>query len=125
MGDLILADGFWDPVPFSWPVMGILLAGIAVLTVGFLIWLMLQPDEPDMSSSAEIKRATRRDREAAAQIMTSLSSEAGRSPHDQAAAPEAALPRRARRASAPSGPAGSPSAPGTSPASRTGQEPRA
>ena len=40
---------FWNPdLPGSfWSVFGILLAGTAVLTIAFVVWMVIQPDEPE------------------------------------------------------------------------------
>ena len=43
---LFEGDPFWDPVSFSWPLMLILLALCLLLTIVFLVWMALQPEEP-------------------------------------------------------------------------------
>lgn len=42
---------FWDPVPFSWPLMLLMLAACLLLTIGFLVWTALQSDAPDPRGS--------------------------------------------------------------------------
>lgn len=82
----IVADGaatfagssFWDPVPFSWPVMLILSAICLLLTIAFVVWTVLQPEKPAHDTTALIDKATREDREAAATIRRRLDADAGR-----------------------------------------------
>lgn len=71
-------DPVWDPVGFSWPVLGILLAITAVLTIGFLVWTALQPEEPDHDTTALVDKATREDREQAAAVRLHLDADTGR-----------------------------------------------
>lgn len=71
-------DSFWDPVAFSWPMLGILLALTAALTIGFLAWAVLQPGEPDHDTRELVDRATRRDRGQADDVRHRLDAEAGR-----------------------------------------------
>ncbi|WP_241237342.1 hypothetical protein [Brachybacterium saurashtrense] len=79
-------DGtFWDPVPFSWPVLLLLLAACLLLTVGVMVWTALQPEEPEVDSAALVDRSTRRDQDAARTIRRRLDADAGRA---DAAEPE-------------------------------------
>lgn len=71
-------SGFWDPVAFSWPLMGILLAITAVLTIAFVVWTVLQPEEPRHDTTPLVDRATRQDRSRAATIRRRLDADAGR-----------------------------------------------
>lgn len=71
-------SGFWDPVPFSWPLMGILLAVTAVLTIAFVVWTALQPEEPTIDTAPLVDRVTRRDRSRAATVRRRLDADAGR-----------------------------------------------
>lgn len=72
------SDPFWDPVAFSWPILGILLALTAVLTIGLLAWAVLQSEEPDHHTRELVDRATRRDRGRADDVRYRLDAEAGR-----------------------------------------------
>ena len=69
---------FWDPVAFSWPLMGFLLAITAMLTIGFVVWMVLQPEEPEHDTKDLVDRATRRDRESAHMIRRRLDADSGR-----------------------------------------------
>lgn len=69
---------FWDPVAFSWPVMAVLIIGTIVLTIGFAVWYVLQPEEPDFDTKKIVKKATDRDRREADLIAHRLDAEAGR-----------------------------------------------
>lgn len=71
-------SGFWDPVAFSWPLMGILLALTAVLTLAVVVWTVLQSDEPDVDTTPLVDRATTRDRARAATIRRRLDADVGR-----------------------------------------------
>lgn len=71
-------DAFWDPVPGSWLLMGILVAIVVVLTIVFLVWTAVQPDEPDHDTKELVDRAVRRDRERAASIRRRLDADSGR-----------------------------------------------
>ncbi|MFC7376115.1 hypothetical protein ACFQS2_02300 [Brachybacterium sp. GCM10030267] len=71
-------DPIWDPVAFSWPLIGILLAITVLLTIGFVVWTVLQPDEPDHDTSGLVDKATRRDREQARTIHRRLDADSGR-----------------------------------------------
>ena len=71
-------DAFWDPVPGSWMVMGILLAVLVVLTIVFLVWTAIQRDSPDHSTKDLVDRAVRRDRERATSIRRRLDADSGR-----------------------------------------------
>ena len=81
----LAGDPFWDPVPFSWSVLLILLAICLLLTIGFVVWTVLQPDDPDLDTTELIDKATRRDRESAATIRRRLDADTGRA---DAAEPE-------------------------------------
>ena len=73
-----VGDPFWDPVPFSWPLMLILLALCLLLTIVFLVWMALQPEEPEDDTTALVDKATRQDRDSAATIRRRLDAETGR-----------------------------------------------
>ena len=70
--------GFWDPVRFSWPLMGILLIGTVLLTIGFTVWMVLQPEEPEHDTTDLVKKATERDRAAARTVNRRQDADAGR-----------------------------------------------
>ncbi|WP_304502135.1 hypothetical protein [Brachybacterium sp. FME24] len=71
-------DPFWDPISFSWPLLGILLAITVLLTIGFVVWLVLQPEEPDHDTKDLVDKATRHDRERAQAIRRRLDADSGR-----------------------------------------------
>lgn len=71
-------DSFWDPVDFNWPLMGILLAITAVLTLGFVVWMVLQPEEPEHDTKDLVDEAVDRDRERARTIGRRLDADTGR-----------------------------------------------
>lgn len=75
----------WEPVAFSWPVLLILSGVCLLLTIGFVVWTVLQPDEPEHDTSALVDRATRQDRARAATIRRRLDADTGRA---DAAEPE-------------------------------------
>ncbi|ASK66041.1 hypothetical protein CFK39_09700 [Brachybacterium avium] len=81
----IAGDPFWDPVPFSWPVLLILAGLCLLLTIGFMVWTVLQPDEPEHDTTALVDKATRQDRRTAATIRRRLDADTGRA---DAAEPE-------------------------------------
>ena len=56
---LFEGDPFWDPVSFSWPLMLILLALCLLLTIVFLVWMALQPEEPEDDTTALVDKAGR------------------------------------------------------------------
>ncbi|MGY5765743.1 hypothetical protein ACXET9_11130 [Brachybacterium sp. DNPG3] len=72
------AGGFWDPVPFSWPLLGIMIAALLVLTVGFVLWTALQSDEPATAQEELVDRAVARDQEAARLARRRFEADAGR-----------------------------------------------
>lgn len=76
---------FWEPIAFSWPVLLILSGITLLLTIGFVVWTVLQPDEPEHDTSALVDKATRQDRETAATIRRRLDADTGRA---DAAEPE-------------------------------------
>ncbi|ATG50276.1 hypothetical protein CFK38_01120 [Brachybacterium vulturis] len=76
---------FWEPVAFSWPVLLILSGICLLLTIGFVVWTVLQPDEPEHDTAALVDKATRQDRETAATIRRRLDADTGRA---DAAEPE-------------------------------------
>ena len=83
MDEILLAapfegDSFWDPVAASWPLMALLGAIVLVLTIGFVVWLVLQPEEPDMDTEHLVDEAVRADRDEAALIRRRLDADAGR-----------------------------------------------
>ena len=89
---------FWDPVPFSWPLMLLMLAACLLLTIGFLVWTALQSDAPDPRGSHTggsdphssdagtpgsdpgrlLDRAVARDRARARTVQRRLDADAGR-----------------------------------------------
>lgn len=69
---------FWDPVAFSWPLLGILLGGTVVLTIAFLVWVVLQPEEPDLDTKPLVDKAVQRDLERAHIIARRLDADSGR-----------------------------------------------
>lgn len=71
-------DPIWDPVAWSWPLFGILLAFLAAATIGFIVWTVLQPDEPDHDTDELVDNAVRRDRERARTIERRLDADSGR-----------------------------------------------
>lgn len=71
-------DPFWDPVAFSWPLLGIFLAIALVLTIGFVVWLVLQPDEPDHDTTDLVDKATEHDRDRARTVGRRLDADSGR-----------------------------------------------
>jgi len=79
------SDPFWDPVAFSWPVLLIMLAVCLLLTIGFVVWTVLQPDEPDRDTTELVDKATRQDRTRADTIRRRLDADTGRA---DAAEPE-------------------------------------
>lgn len=68
----------WDPVSWSWPLLGILLAGTFLLTLVFVVWTILQPDEPEHDTDDLVDKATRSDRERARTIQRRLDADTGR-----------------------------------------------
>lgn len=70
--------GFLDPVGFSWTILLLLLLGTLVLTIGSTIWMLLQPDEPELDTTPLVDEAVRRDQEAAALLRRRLDADAGR-----------------------------------------------
>ncbi|WP_114853326.1 hypothetical protein [Brachybacterium sp. YJGR34] len=73
-------SAFWNPIPFSWPVALILLAVCALLTIAVVVWLVVQPDEPETGSRSRalVERATGRDRRRADTVRRRLEADAGR-----------------------------------------------
>jgi len=71
-------DSFWDPVPFSWPLMLIMLAVCLLLTIAFLVWTAVQSDKPDTDPGPLLDRATARDRKKARTVQRRLDADAGR-----------------------------------------------
>ena len=71
-------DPFWDPVPFSWPLLLILVAICLLLTLGFIVWLVVQPDEPENSTKPLVDKAVRHDRESAVTVRRRLDADSGR-----------------------------------------------
>ncbi|ATG56055.1 hypothetical protein CFK41_15655 [Brachybacterium ginsengisoli] len=69
---------FWDPVPFSWPILLILAAICLLLTLAFVVWTVLQPEEPAVDTTALVDDAVRKDRERAATIRRRLDADTGR-----------------------------------------------
>lgn len=71
-------DPFWDPIPFSWPLLLILVAICLLLTIAFVVWLVVQPEEPERDSKPLVDAATRRDRQRAHRIRRRLDADSGR-----------------------------------------------
>ncbi|MGO1481088.1 MAG: hypothetical protein ACTHWF_08175 [Brachybacterium sp.] len=71
-------DPFWDPVPFSLPLLLILAAICLLLTLGFVVWLVVQPEEPEVDTKPLVDKATRQDRETAVTIRRRLDADTGR-----------------------------------------------
>lgn len=71
---------FWNPdLPGSfWSVFGILLAGTAVLTIAFVVWMVIQPDEPEHDTTELVDKAVDRERDRARTISRRLDADAGR-----------------------------------------------
>ncbi|HJC68694.1 MAG TPA: hypothetical protein H9932_03305 [Candidatus Brachybacterium intestinipullorum] len=83
MDEILLAapfegDSFWDPVAASWPLMALLGAICLVLTIGFAVWLVLQPEEPELDTAPLVDKAVRADRDEAALIRRRLDADSGR-----------------------------------------------
>ena len=75
----LVGDPFWDPVPFSWSLLLILTAICLLLTIGFVVWMVLQPEEPEVDTKPLVDKATRQDRETAVTIRRRLDADTGRS----------------------------------------------
>lgn len=75
----LVGDPFWDPVPFSWSLLLILTAICLLLTIGFVVWMVLQPEEPEADTKPPVDKATRQDRETAVTIRRRLDADTGRS----------------------------------------------
>ena len=58
--------------------MALLGAGCLLLTIGFVVWLVLQPDEPEQETTPLVDRAVDRDRGRAALIRRRLDADSGR-----------------------------------------------
>ncbi|WP_062946522.1 MULTISPECIES: hypothetical protein [Brachybacterium] len=71
-------DSFWDPVTATWPLMALLGAGCLLLTIVFVVWLVLQPDEPEQDTTPLVDKAVDRDRGRAALIRRRLDADSGR-----------------------------------------------
>lgn len=71
---------FWNPdLPGSfWSVFGILLAGTAVLTIAFVVWMVIQLDEPEHDTTELVDKAVDRERDRARTISRRLDADAGR-----------------------------------------------
>lgn len=73
---------FWNPLGPSpsnfWSVFGILLAGTAVLTIAFVVWMVIQPEEPEHDTTELVDRAVDRDHDRARAISRRLDADAGR-----------------------------------------------
>lgn len=69
---------FWVPKKFSWEWLGLGAAGITVLTIGMIIWLVLMKDEPEIDTKPLVDRAVERDRERARQARQRLDADSGR-----------------------------------------------
>lgn len=68
----------WDPVAATWPLMALLGAGCLLLTIGFVVWLVLQPDEPEQDTTPLVDKAVDHDRGRAALIRRRLDADSGR-----------------------------------------------
>jgi hypothetical protein len=71
-------DPFWDPVDFSWPLLAILGALCLLLTIGFVVWLVVQPEEPEHDTAPLVEKAARQDRRTAVTIRRRLDADTGR-----------------------------------------------
>lgn len=71
-------SSFWDPVPATWPLMALLGAGCLLLTIGFVVWLVLQPEEPELDTKPLVDEAVGKDRGRAALIRRRLDADSGR-----------------------------------------------
>ena len=69
---------FWDPVAATWPLMALLGAGCLLLTIGFVVWRVLQPDEPEQDTTPLVDKAVDGDRGRAALIRRRLDADSGR-----------------------------------------------
>ncbi|APX33786.1 hypothetical protein BH708_14900 [Brachybacterium sp. P6-10-X1] len=78
VGAPMQGDPFWDPIAFSWPLFGIFLAIAVVLTIGFVVWMVLQPEEPDHDTTDLVDKATEHDRDRARTIRRRLDADSGR-----------------------------------------------
>lgn len=74
----VAGDPFWDPIAFSWPVLMILSGICLLLTIGFVVWTVLQPEDPELDTTALVDKSTRQDRETAATIRRRLDADTGR-----------------------------------------------
>lgn len=78
-GELLTQGGsFWEPVPFSMPLLLILAAFCLLLTIAFVVWLVIQPEKPEFDTAELVDKATRQDRERAALIQRRLDADSGR-----------------------------------------------
>lgn len=71
-------DPFWDPVEPSWPLFGILLAGTALLTIAFVVWLVIQPEEPEKDTAELVDQAVARDIDRARTVSRRQDADTGR-----------------------------------------------
>ncbi|MGP9538209.1 hypothetical protein ACT3SP_09355 [Brachybacterium sp. AOP43-C2-M15] len=71
-------DPLWDPVPFSWSLLLILVAICLLLTIAFVVWLVVQPEDPETDTEPLVDKAVRQDRETATTIRRRLDADAGR-----------------------------------------------
>ncbi|PMC74831.1 MULTISPECIES: hypothetical protein [unclassified Brachybacterium] len=71
-------DPFWDPVPFDWTLMLILVAICLLLTLAVVVWLVMQPEEPEHSTKHLVDDAVQRDHDRARTIHQRMNAESGR-----------------------------------------------
>lgn len=78
MSILAQTGSFWEPVPFSIPLLLVMAAFCLLLTIIYVVWLVIQPEEPDHSTTELVDKATRQDREEAELITRRLDADSGR-----------------------------------------------
>src|SRR5699024_3321271 len=96
---LVEGDPFWDPVAWSWPPIGILLAGTVLATIVFVVRLVLQPEEPEQATEDLVHEAVRSARERPRALQRRLDADAGRDDPSEPAPrrpPPPPAPRRPR-----------------------------
>ncbi|MFC0672867.1 hypothetical protein [Brachybacterium hainanense] len=72
----------WTTAPSLSPLaVVVLIAGTILLTIGFLIWLALTPDEPADTTREARRRLSERSRAEAARNRRRLDADAGRADH--------------------------------------------
>lgn len=69
---------FWATFESSWPLLAVLLGGTALLTIAFMVWTALQPDQPEFDTKPLVDKAVERDLERARTITRRLDADSGR-----------------------------------------------